>query len=226
MKKYFLSISAIVLTASTLVLTGCKKDDATAPEVTINGGDQTISLQGTYTELGATATDDEDGAITPTVEGTVNVNKVGVYVITYTATDAAGNVGEATRNVTVKNDAAAIWAGTYAGSETDVIGYYAYKNDVIVTADAEKNNRIWISPLGDFANNKVRADVTGNNLDIPTQTVTGVGTGTTASCEVHNRKTDGTGAKTSTGFTLTYNDSKVAPCTGIRTAVAATFVKK
>lgn len=225
MKKYFLSISAIVLTAGTLVFTGCQKDDTTAPQVTLNGGDQTIALQGTYTELGATATDDKDGSITPTVSGTVNVNKAGVYVITYSATDAAGNVGEATRNVTVKNDAAA-WAGTYAGSETDVNGLYTYKHDVIVTADEEVNNRIWITPLGDFANNKVRADVKGTNLDIPTQTVTGVGTGTTASCEVHNRKTDGSGAKTSTGFTLTYNDSKVAPCTGSRTAVAATFIKK
>lgn len=226
MKKHFLSITAIVLTAGTLVFTGCKKDDVTDPEVTLNGGDQTISLQGTYTELGATATDDKDGTLTPTVEGTVNVNKAGTYKITYTATDAAGNVGEATRTVTVKNDAAAAWAGTYAGAETDVNGLYTYKNDVIVTASDEKNNRIWITPLADFANNKVYMDVTGNTVDIPVQTVTGVGTGTVASCQVHNRKTNGTGSKTSTGFTLTFNDEKVTPCTGSRTAVAATFIKK
>ncbi|HSH65858.1 MAG TPA: immunoglobulin-like domain-containing protein [Bacteroidia bacterium] len=226
MKKHFLTITAIVLTAGTLVFTGCKKDDTEAPEVTINGGDQTISLQGTYTELGATAKDDKDGTLTPTIEGMVDVNKAGTYVITYSATDAAGNVGEATRTVTVKNDAAAVWVGTYAGSETDVNGLYTYTHDLVVTASDVKNNRIWITPLADFANNKVYVDVTGNNLDIPVQIVVGVGTGTTASCDVHNRQTSGTGAKTSTGFTLTYNDAKVSPCSGSRTAVAATFIKK
>lgn len=226
MKKYLLSISAIVLTAGTLVFTGCKKDDATAPVITMNGTDVTVPLQGTYTELGATATDDKDGAIIPTVSGTVDVNMVGTYKITYSATDAAGNAAEEVRTVTVINSAAAVWAGSYVASETDVNGLYAYKHDVVVTASDVKNNRIYMTPLGDYANNKVYADVTGTSLDIPSQTVIGVGTGTTASCEVHNRKTDGTGAKTSTGFTLTYNDAKVAPCTGSRSAVAGTFIKK
>jgi hypothetical protein len=226
MKKYLLSISAIVLTAGTLVFTGCKKDDTTAPVITLNGTDVSVPLQGTYTELGATATDDKDGAIVPTVSGTVNVDLAGTYKITYSATDAAGNAAEETRTVTVYNAAAAAWAGKYAASETDVNGLYTYKNEVVVTASDVKNNRIYITPLADFANNKVYADVTGSTLDIPSQTVVGVGTGTTASCDVHNRKTDGTGAKTATGFTLTYNDAKVAPCTGSRTAVAGTFIKK
>jgi hypothetical protein len=229
MKKYLLSISAIVLTAGILVFTGCKKDDATAPVIKLNGGDQTISLQGTYTELGATATDDKDGAITPTVSGTVDVNKTGVYVITYSATDAAGNAAEETRNVTVKNDAEASWAGTYKGKETDANGPYDYHNDVIVTASTTINNQIIVNPLGDFKNNAVYMNVVGTTISIPNQNHTNVGSPQIPSdpCDVHNRQTSsGTGAKTATGFTLNYSDAKITPCSGTRVSVNATFTKQ
>src|ERR1019366_1244994 len=114
MKKNILSLIAIALMATASIFTGCKKDDTTAPVVTLTGGaaSQTISLQGTYTELGATANDDKDGALTPTTSGSVNVNLTGTYIITYSATDAAGNTGTATRTITVVNDAAG-YAGTY-----------------------------------------------------------------------------------------------------------------
>jgi hypothetical protein len=228
MKKYLLSISAIVLTAGTLVFTGCSKDDVTAPVVTLVGGDETIQLQGTYTEKGATATDDKDGAITPTVSGTVDVNKTGVYTITYSATDAAGNTGEETRSVTVVNGAAS-WAGTYTAKETDALGLYNYANDVVVTASEAINNQIFIDRLGDFANNKVFVNVTGNNLTVPTQIHTNVGKAGSDPCDIHNRQTSsGTGVATTSpkGFTLTYADNKVSPCTGTRAKVDAVFIKK
>lgn len=230
MKKHFLSITALALIAGTLVFTGCSKDDVTAPVVTLVGGDVTISLQGTYTEAGATATDDKDGEISPVVGGdVVDVNKTGVYVVTYTATDAAGNVGEATRNVTVKNDAEASWAGTYAGKETDVNGPWTYVNPVIVTASKTINNQIIINPLGDYKNNAVYANVVGTTISIPNQNHTNVGSPQTPSdpCDVHNRQTSsGTGAKTATGFTLNYADAKLTPCTGSRTSVDAVFTKQ
>lgn len=228
MKKHFFSIAAIALTAGALVFTGCSKDDVTAPEVTLVGGDETIQLQGTYTDKGATATDNKDGAITPTVSGSVDVNKTGVYVLTYSATDAAGNVGEATRNVTVIN-AAASWAGTYTAKETDANVLYNYANDVIVTASETINNQIFIDRLADFANNKVFVNVTGTQLNIPTQIHNNVGKAGSDPCDIHNRQTtSGTGAATTSpvGFTLTYADSKVSPCTGSRAKVDAVFIKK
>ena len=79
--------------------------------------------------------------------------------------------------------------------------------------------------LGDFDNNAVYMDVVGTSITIPSQTHTNVGTGT-ASCNIHDRHTDGTGSKITNGFTLTYNDNKVAPCSGTRSGVAATFVKQ
>ena len=222
MKKRFLTVAAATLTASALIFTGCSKDDVTAPEVTLVGGDITVSLQGTYAEAGATATDDKDGTLIPTISGTVDVNKTGVYVITYTATDAAGNVGEATRNVTVKNDAEA-WTGLYSGSETDANGLYTYPKPTTVTASSEVNNRVIITKLSYLEGNNVYMEVKGNVIDIPSQTTYKVGTG--SGCDVSDRTTKGTGAKTTTGFTLTYDDAKINGCSGDRTGVTATFIK-
>lgn len=229
MKKNILNLSAIALIALASVFTGCQKDDVAPPVVTLNGtASQTISLQGTYTELGATATDEEDGAITPVVSGSVNEDLTGTYTLTYTATDAAGNVGTATRTVIVKNDAEDL-AGTYtSASETDINGPYTYNptglKPFIVTASTTVNNRVNTNRLGDFDNNTVYLMVTGTTISIPSQTIASVGSGS-ATCDVHSRQTDGSGAVTSNGFTLNYNDAKVAPCTGTRTGVAAVFVK-
>ncbi|KAL0024068.1 hypothetical protein WJX79_002467 [Trebouxia sp. C0005] len=64
-----------------------------------------LCIQGqTYSDPGATAYDAVDGAITAVVVkglSAVNTMVAGSYVVTYSAEDAAGNVGSATRTVTV-----------------------------------------------------------------------------------------------------------------------------
>ncbi len=76
--------------------------DIVAPIITVNGrtGD-TIPMGSAYSDLGATATDDTDGALAVSVSGSVNTAAVGKYVLTYSATDKAGNTGTATRTVWV-----------------------------------------------------------------------------------------------------------------------------
>ena len=69
--------------------------DKTAPVITLNGTTPDIAINGTYTELGATATDAFDGTFAATPSGTVDTSKVGSYVITYNATDKAGNAATA-----------------------------------------------------------------------------------------------------------------------------------
>ena len=72
--------------------------DTTAPVITLTGSASvTLEIRGGYTDAGATS----DGGETVTTSGTVDVNTVGVYTVTYSASDAAGNTGTATRNVTV-----------------------------------------------------------------------------------------------------------------------------
>lgn len=74
--------------------------DTTPPVITINGTSPINHERGTaYTDAGAVA----DGGETVTTTGTVDTNTVGTYIITYSATDAAGNTGTATRTVNVND---------------------------------------------------------------------------------------------------------------------------
>ena len=76
--------------------------DTTPPVITLNGANPlTLECGTAYVEPGATALDNIDGAITPTISGTVNSAVPGQYTITYSATDLSGNTGTATRIVNV-----------------------------------------------------------------------------------------------------------------------------
>ena len=88
MKKIILSALVVVLGGTTLLMNGCKKDDTTAPVVKLNGSSsQTVSLNGSFSDPGATATDDKDGSITPTVSGTVAEEKETVEDNTIASTE-------------------------------------------------------------------------------------------------------------------------------------------
>jgi hypothetical protein len=81
--------------------------DATIPTISLNGGDISLELGNTYTDAGATATDNIDGDITAniSVSNTVNINVVGTYIVIYNVSDAAGNqAASVTRIVTVTPD--------------------------------------------------------------------------------------------------------------------------
>ncbi|HYE29785.1 MAG TPA: immunoglobulin-like domain-containing protein [Methylomirabilota bacterium] len=78
--------------------------DQTAPAVALNGATHlTVECHTAYAELGASATDNCSGDLTGAIQvtGSVDANTPGVYTVTYTAADAAGNIGTATRTVTV-----------------------------------------------------------------------------------------------------------------------------
>lgn len=60
-------------------------------------------MQGTsYTDEGATASDNVDGSVSVQTSGEVNTAVVGSYFITYSATDAANNTTSTTREVIVQ----------------------------------------------------------------------------------------------------------------------------
>ena len=91
--------------------------DTTAPVITVLGTNPLSLTIGTaYTEAGATCVDDRDPTCTVVTTGTVNTATVGTYTITYTATDAAGNVSSMTRtvNVVAAADPAPIAGGAFA----------------------------------------------------------------------------------------------------------------
>lgn len=227
MKKQILSLTAITLVAGALLLTGCKKDDTTAPVVTLTGdASVTISLNSTYTDAGATAEDDRDGDITANITNdastVVNKDLAGTYTVTYTVSDEAGNTGTATRTVIVKNDAEATWAGNY--TVVDVCGSGAsaitYNYSQTVTASTTVNNRVTFNKFADYSNNTgIYATITSNTIDLPSQTGANIGTAS----ESHTFS--GSGSKTSSGFTLTYTDVNNS-ASGASATCTATFTKQ
>jgi surface protein len=81
--------------------------DTTPPVVTLSGS-STIQLNvgDTWTDPGATATDETDGDITSSisVSGTVDTSTVGTYTLIYSVADAASNTASVTRTVIVNPD--------------------------------------------------------------------------------------------------------------------------
>lgn len=79
--------------------------DKEAPKIELNNGDTLyISLGNNFSDPGVKVNDNCDGEIKEVkTEGGVDSNKLGEYTITYTTTDKAGNVAQATRKVIVSN---------------------------------------------------------------------------------------------------------------------------
>ena len=85
--------------------------DTVAPVITLTGANSLQHEVGTtFTEPGATALDAGDGDVTSdiTVSGSVDSSRVGNYTLTYSVTDAAGNVATETRTVNVVDTVAPV----------------------------------------------------------------------------------------------------------------------
>jgi surface protein len=77
--------------------------DLAAPVITLNGGNAiTLGLGRDYNELGAIAVDNFDGEmVLPSPTGVVDNTTAGQYLLTYTATDTAGNTTTLVRTIEV-----------------------------------------------------------------------------------------------------------------------------
>jgi hypothetical protein len=77
--------------------------DNTPPTLTLNGASSmTVECHTTFTDPGASSSDNCAGPVPVTTTGSVNANTPGTYTLSYTATDVAGNTtGPITRTVTV-----------------------------------------------------------------------------------------------------------------------------
>ena len=97
--------------------------DVTPPVITLIGS-STINLTvgDSYTELGATATDDVDGNLTSsiTTSGSVDTLTASTYIITYSVSDSSGNSTSANRSIVVSAAA----SGDTPGTVTNVTWHY------------------------------------------------------------------------------------------------------
>lgn len=104
--------------------------DTTAPVITLNGN-ATVNLivGGTYTELGATATDTVDGTVAVIIAGdTVVTTSPATFHVTYDATDAAGN------------DATQVVRTVVVGPMTHTLTYTAGANGTITGTSPQTVN--------------------------------------------------------------------------------------
>ncbi|MDC3301722.1 DUF5011 domain-containing protein [Gammaproteobacteria bacterium] len=133
--------------------------DTTAPMVILNSNgstsdEVTVELGSTFVSSGAYATDismstgfDTDLGIEVTVTGTVDTSTVGTYTLTYTATDASGNVGTAIETVNVVDTTAPVFTSSATFSA------------------AENQTEIGVVTVSDLSSN-LSFSVSGNELQI------------------------------------------------------------
>lgn len=156
MKNNKILITALIV----LLLSSCKKEEIISTETQVGhstvtyfvdltlNGDPSMALTkgGTFTDPGATAT--ENGkSVTVTVDGTVDVNTAGVYVLTYSAKNKDGFSKSVSRTVVVAS-------GTEVPG-TDMSGQYSGVSPLIANVTKIGNGIYYMDncnhPLTAFA---------------------------------------------------------------------------
>lgn len=95
--------------------------DLVKPVITLSGSSRVEITQGSsYTDAGATVTDNTGESITATSTGSVNINSPGTYTITYSATDASNNVADSVSRTVVVTARSSGGGGGGGGSYTYV----------------------------------------------------------------------------------------------------------
>ncbi|MEM0999835.1 MAG: DUF5011 domain-containing protein [Bacteroidota bacterium] len=182
MKKSPIAALLTLALVFSLGFVGCSQEDTIPPVISLVGdATVTVELGGTYTDQGATATDDEDGSLTSSivVDNPVNTAAAGSYTVTYSVNDAAGNSATATRTVNVvatRNT----YLGTYSTVE-DCPAPYGLNSSPTIAANGNTNG-ITLS-LFYFNGGSLDMTVDGQNVTVDAaqtpnplgSTVTGTG---------------------------------------------------
>jgi len=125
--------------------------DVGAPIITLLG-DTTINiaLGGTFTDPGATATDDVGGDLTASIViagDVVDVNTAGTYIITYNVSDAAGNAATQRTRTVIVNEAdpcVADTAQSFAASSFNI----SFKTDPGTTETVGETDKLLLGEVG------------------------------------------------------------------------------
>ncbi|KAA1246128.1 DUF5011 domain-containing protein [Aquimarina sp. RZ0] len=173
--------STIPLVSVVSELTIMYEGDTIAPVIELNGADEiTINVGDVYIDPGAIATDNVDGDITSQiiVDGSVDVNVEGSYVLTYTVSDSSNNIASATRTVNVVNDSSPII--TLIGDNPLVVEFGVEFVDPGATANDDMDGDISsqiqvtgivdVNTLGEYTLTYAVTDSSGNETQV-TRTV-------------------------------------------------------
>ena len=147
-------ITVVAGSTSSTSTTSSSTADTTPPVITLTGS-STINLTvgDTFTDPGATATDDVDGNLTSsiTTTGTVNTSTAGTYMMYYYVSDAAGNASTEVQRTVIVNAAVSNSGNIYFDNgtckcpnatvgDTDVINGVTYTAVNNSTIGGQANN--------------------------------------------------------------------------------------
>ena len=147
-------------------------EDTTAPVITLQGDNPyTVQRGTTYTDPGWTV--DTGETVTADVS-TLNMSVSGTYTVSYTATDASGNTGTASRTVTVEDTENPVI--TLTGANPYTVEWGATYNDPGATADTgetvtnNSSTAVDMNTIGDYTVTYTATD-NDNNTGTTTRTV-------------------------------------------------------
>ncbi|PHR27154.1 MAG: hypothetical protein COA38_13640 [Fluviicola sp.] len=150
-----------------------QKDDETCtyiPTIAITGAaSMDVTLGTTYTDAGATATNNDASSVTVTTDlSQVNTAAIGSFIVTYTATNEHGTA-TATRtvNVVISQDN---WLGSPTVTDDCNAALFPVNGSPTITAGASTSDII-IDPMFTVAGGTVNATVDGSTITIPQQTI-------------------------------------------------------
>jgi len=157
--------------------------DIAPPSITLLGSNPVYVEQGvSFTDPGATASDEKDGNISNkiTVSGSVNSNLAGTYILRYNVSDAAGNrAPEVTRSVIVRdtikpeiviNGASSLTVAQY--STYSDAGATAQDNiDGNISGSINVSNNVNTDVAGTYTVSYNVSDSVGNSASTQTRTV-------------------------------------------------------
>lgn len=155
------------------VLFSCKEEDLLPPILEISGNDTIwVVLNSSYTDPGATATDDVEGNISSSiyVNSNVNSNITGTYQVEYNVTDQSGNEAEPQfRTVIVYNEVEE-YNGIYVIAAQQIYPeMFNFIDTCYFAFDTVLNNRINISNYCLNTCFEVYADINDTLFIIPFQ---------------------------------------------------------
>ena len=172
----------------TVIVTAAVIVDTTPPVITLSGATSVnLTVGGTYTDAGATASDNKDGVITANIvkTGTVDTAVAGTYTITYNVSDAAGNnatvvtrtvnvlaavVVDTTPPVITLSGATSVNL-TVGGTYTDAGATASDNKDGVITANIVKTGTVDTAVAGTYTITYNVSDAAGNNATAVTRTV-------------------------------------------------------
>ena len=167
------SVSDSSNNAATVVARTVNVVDQTAPTITILGDNPaTIEAGSSYTDAGATATDNYNNDVTAdiTVTSTVDTNTIGSYTVTYSVSDASGNQATAVRSVIVEDSTppsitllGSTPVSVEAGSSYSDAGATATDSyDGDLTSSIATNNNVDSNTVGSYTVTYTVSDSSGN----------------------------------------------------------------